>query len=552
MLSGEKLHKRKALIIEDNEMNREMLSEIIRTEFDCFFAENGKVGLELLKKYYRELSIIFLDVVMPVMDGYTFLEIVQQDSLLSTIPVIVTTASNNADEEEKCLNLGASDFVSKPYRPNVVLGRAKNIIKLHESVSTLSTIEINEQTSCYTMPAFYHHATACLKQGDSFDLLTAVISDYNVLNYIYESISVIEIIRYFAESFRKIWKSSIIACEGNKLYCLYSAKERLTETEFNEFFAKAIKNSPLPNISIKCGSAFDIDKLTPIHVWCDRVEMMAASIQNDVTKLIAYYNDFFEEKRIREQKMEAEFDFALANDEFVVYYQPKISTTSMKIVAAEALIRWIPQNKKIIAPGNFIPLFERGGLIFHLDEFVFKSVCQFQRRRLDAGLPVVPISVNLSRCSIFYNDILEKYKKIIQDAEIPLYLVPIELTETTTIEYTQIKDLLENFIRAGFSLHMDDFGSGYSSLSNLGSISFDVLKLDKGLVNQIGTNSGNIVIKHSILIAQELGMKVVAEGVEKNAQMDFLRSVGCNMIQGYIFSAPKDKKSFEEMLNNQT
>ena len=218
------------------------------------------------------------------------------------------------------------------------------------------------------------------------------------------------------------------------------------------------------------------------------------------------------------------------------------------MVGAEALIRWRGKDGNLISPAEFIPLFETDGLIPILDEYVFKKVCEYQKMRLEKGKIIVPISVNLSRASMFKKDFIKNYAKIANDMGISRSCVPIEITESMAVKSSSVKSFAEELINEGFSLHMDDFGAGYSSLASLQILRFDVIKLDKSLIDFIGTQSGESLIKHTVAFAKESGMKVVAEGVEKKEQLDFLRKINCDYIQGFYFAAPMPQKEFDKLL----
>jgi len=543
--------KRKALIVEDNDINAEILSIILNKEFEIYTAKNGEEGLKLLAEHYRELAIIFLDVYMPVCNGFEFLERIQNDELLNSIPVIITTASSDPEIEIKCLNLGASDFVTKPYNASVVLGRARGLIKLHESVATLSAVEVDKVTGYYTMAAFYHHAETMLRAcpDKTFDLILLDIPDFKIVNSAYGEKKGDLVLKYLAESCANYIPEALIARQVDKIFGLFPSEYRLTCEQLKEVGINTIKNAPVPNLQIKLGYYENIDKSYKITILCDRVQMAIDSIKQDITKSVAYYDDDLQKRRVRNQKMESEFESAIENGEFVVWFQPKVDVHTEKIIAAEALVRWIDKEGNMISPGEFIPLFEKDGLIHRLDEYVFNKVCNFQRERLSSGKKVVPVSVNLSRNSVYHIGTIDNYVEMVNESGISKDLVPIEITESATAAGQRIMNLADELKNAGFSLHMDDFGAGYSSLSSLGTISFDVLKLDKSLVDQIGSDRGNNVLKHTIMIAQELGMKVVAEGVEESNQISFLRLAGCNMIQGYYYSPPRNEAIFVEMLD---
>ena len=175
--------RRSILIVEDNELNRDMLCAMLEDRYYVFQAENGKEGLEVLQEHYRNISLIVLDVQMPVMNGYEFLKVVKDDDLLKEIPVIVATGSNDVEEEERCLELGATDFVIKPYKRNIVLKRISNIIRLRESASTLREVEYDDLTGIFTRQAFYHHAERVLRENPNIDFTLAIsdIQDFTLV-----------------------------------------------------------------------------------------------------------------------------------------------------------------------------------------------------------------------------------------------------------------------------------------------------------------------------------------------------------------------------------
>ena len=242
--------------------------------------------------------------------------------------------------------------------------------------------------------------------------------------------------------------------------------------------------------------------------------------------------------------MENEFDEAIRNEEFVVYLQPKYNVVTEEIAGAEALVRWKKKDGSMVSPGEFIPLYEKDGLIVRLDEYVFNKVCEIQKTLMRSGKKLIPISVNLSRASIHYENMILRYVHIVEENGIPFFAVPIELTETAALYNVQIKELTEKMVNAGFELHMDDFGSGYSSMTSLNQLPFDTLKLDKSLIDYIENSRGKEVIRHTIALAHSLGMQVLAEGVETASQVKILRELDCDEIQGFYYSRPVPWEEF--------
>lgn len=271
-------------------------------------------------------------------------------------------------------------------------------------------------------------------------------------------------------------------------------------------------------------------------------------VKGNKNKNWAFYDDINFEKMVEDKQLVDSFKSAIENNEFEIWYQPKYSANTSQMVGAEALVRWRKSDGTLIPPYRFIPIFEGNGMIVTLDEYVFRKVCEQQRQWQIEGKKAFPISVNVSRASLYFSDIVDKYKKIVSSCNISTKLVPLELTESATSNNSQIRGLIERFREAGFSLHLDDFGSGYSSLAMLNLIHFDVLKLDKSLVDSIGDKDGEKLVVYTIKLAKSMGMSITAEGVETKSQVEFLDKLECDEIQGYYFSKPLPVEDFDALL----
>lgn len=306
----------------------------------------------------------------------------------------------------------------------------------------------------------------------------------------------------------------------------------------------------VPQIALYCGiSKWEQGK--GLELAYSEAVAAKRKIKDDRSKVFEYFDEADTERMIREKNLEDSFENALDSHEFEIWYQPKFSPSSKRIVGAEALIRWRKGNE-LVSPLAFIPLLERNGKIRELDEYVFKNVCYQQKIWQTEGIKIVPVSVNLSRASMYYKSVVGKYNWIVTDAGINPKMVPIEITESAAINNSDVKIIANTFYRAGFSLHLDDFGSGYSSLSALNELHFDTLKIDKSLVDYIGNTNGDKLLEHTVSLALELGMHVTAEGVEYEWQNNYLRHIGCESIQGFLFSKPVQKDEFELLLKTNT
>ena len=263
-------------------------------------------------------------------------------------------------------------------------------------------------------------------------------------------------------------------------------------------------------------------------------------------KKICNYDDSFKENVLRETEMENRLDIALSSRAFQVYLQPKYALSDETIVGAEALVRWMDEAGHLISPGEFIPLFERTGSIVKLDLYMFERVCEIVRGWIDTQKPLVPISVNFSRLHLSNPNFVKELERITIRHQVPRQYIEIELTESTIFDNEEtLETLLEQLHSVGFTLSMDDFGTGYSSLGLLKNLPVDVIKIDRSFfVNSKYKTRAQSVIESVMQMAKKLSVDTVAEGVETKDQIDFLRRVGCDIVQGYYYAKPRPAEQF--------
>lgn len=550
--SGITTGKRKILVIEDNRLNRELLCDILSDRYDVLTAEDGNVGFELLEQNYHDLSVVLLDMQMPVCSGTEFLQRVREDIPLSSVPIIVITANDDADAELTCLNLGASDFIRKPYNADIVRGRIGNVIKLKESALTLAAVEHDELTGLYTEQAFLHYAKTIMKfKSDTpMHLVMAKIRDFKLIKNIYGTKKADEVLCYLASAYSNAAKHGLIARKGHSSFlCLFWGDDDTCSQKLEDIIRQVAENSPLKGLKVKYGVYKNIDTTLPISTLCDYAAMAEESIMENYDCDLAYYTEEMAHQRIYNQMIENAFESALEKQEFVVYYQPKVSIATEKVIGAEALVRWKKDGTYMISPGDFIPVYEKDGLIVKLDEYVFRKVCALQKRKLEEGAPLLPISVNLSRSSVLHQDIAERYIRIVQENGIPFSCVPIELTESAAIYNDRIKTTTGKLTDAGFILHIDDFGAGYSSLISLNQFPFSTLKIDKSLIDDVCQAKGKTLVEQVITLSKLLDMTVVAEGVETREQLDIIKALNCDAVQGFYYARPMPEDAFIEYVH---
>lgn len=264
----------------------------------------------------------------------------------------------------------------------------------------------------------------------------------------------------------------------------------------------------------------------------------------------AFYRDVDSDKMQYEKQLEEMFPQAIRNEEFEVWYQPKYDAKQAVIVGSEALVRWRTADGEMVSPGRFIPLFERNGMIMKLDEYMFRCVCRQQRQWLDEGRTVYPVSVNISRASLYRRNVEKHYCDILEEYNVPPHYIQIEVTESVMEANKEILGLLNRFRQMGIKILMDDFGTGYSSLAALSTQCFDTLKLDKTLIDHIGSRDGETILYHVIRMGQQMGLHITAEGVERKNQLDFLKNLDCDDIQGFYFAKPMPVAEYEKLMED--
>ena len=262
----------------------------------------------------------------------------------------------------------------------------------------------------------------------------------------------------------------------------------------------------------------------------------------------AFYDEIDHERIQQDEQLEERFEESLKAGDFEVWYQPKYSAASGEIVGSEALVRWRDKDGSMISPGRFIPLFEQNGMIAKLDEYMFRAVTRQQAKWKDEGRKIYPVSINLSRASLYYADVFERYQSILKESGIEPEYIQLEVTESAMERKKDIRVLLEQFRNMGIQILMDDFGTGYSSLATLNMRCFDTIKLDKFLIDHIGDKNGETLLCYIIDMGHQLELHITAEGVENPKQLEFLKQNKCDDIQGFLFARPMPFDQFEKLL----
>ena len=547
--------KRRLLVVDDEAVNRELLRIMLEEHFDLLFAENGREALAMMRDNAQRLSLVLLDLMMPEMDGFTLLEIAKKDDILRRIPIIVLTSERDA--EVKSLRLGAQDFIKKPYDlPEVILARIQRVIELSEDSDIIQKTERDELSGVLNTEFFYRYVEQfdLHHPGLEMDAISIDINRFRMVNELYGRAMGDEVLRRIGARLIDII-GRIGGIAGRKdgdeflLYCPHGVKP---ETIREMVLADFAEDEVLAKIRVRMGIYPEADTTMEPERRFDRAKEAADTVRDSFTSPIAFYDNRLHERDVLAERLIDSMDEALVTGQFKVFYQPKYNVQGEKptLCSAEALIRWKHPELGMISPGVFIPLFEKNGLIQKLDRWVWaEAMAQIRCWREKYGV-TIPVSVNVSRIDLFAPDFMDCLEALLTENRLNARDCYLEITESAyTNDSAQLIDVVKELRRRGYYIEMDDFGSGYSSLNMLSMLPIDALKLDMQFVRNMEADERSArMLELMIDIAKYLGVPVIAEGVETAAQVEALRRMGCDMIQGYYFSRPIPPEEFEKRI----
>lgn len=542
--------KRRILVVDDEAINRAILGEMLAEQYDVLYAETGAQALAAASEQQQTISLVLLDLILPDMNGLEVLKQLRRDAQLSRIPVIVMTSDREAEAE--CLAQGATDFISKPYPlPRVVLARVLRTIELFEDRDIIRTTERDHLTGLYNREFFYRY----VEQMDAYhrdtptDAMVVDISHFHMINERYGRAYGDQILRHVAARLEsEVAEDGGIACrqDGDTflLYCPH-------RTDYVDIMENALEGLG-GRVRLRMGVYAEVDKTLDAERRFDRAKMAADTVRNSFTRMVAIYDNALRESELFAEQLLEVFPKALKENQFKIFYQPKYSIRQEQPVLSgmEALVRWIHPSLGTVSPGVFIPLFESNGLVRQLDGYVWETAAAQIRDWKDRLGVSVPVSVNVSRVDMFDSDLVETMVSLIRRYDLKPEEFLLEITESVyTQDSEQIIRTVNRLKDAGFLIEMDDFGTGYSSLNMIATLPVDALKLDMQFVRNAFKGTRNTRMLELVIdIAESLGVPTVAEGVETAEQMLMLKSMGCDVVQGYYFCKPVPPEQFEQLL----
>lgn len=547
------------LVVDDDTINRMILMNILSPDYCVLEAENGYEALQVLNTHPGRIDAIILDLIMPVMDGFEFLKQCGESEEYCDIPIIVSTGAGYQEHETCCLELGAWDFIRKPYNAKVIRFRLKNALE-RSQLQILKKLQYLESydslTGLYRRDRFQRETRKLLNRypEKKFALVRLDIAKFQLVNSFFGINQGDEFLKSIAKMIQDYFCHKEQATFGRMradvfAMCIeYDSKQEL-EDMAQVFREKVRQILPEFDMIPVFGFYLIADHRMEVNDMYDYAKMASKQCKGNYIQNFAYYQDAMGQDVIKEQKIINMTRPALEQEKFVLYIQPKYDIQGNHIAGGEVLVRWKESDKGMISPGEFIPVFERNGFIMQLDYYVWEHACRLLRRWLDKGYQPMPISVNVSRVSVYNPNLVDMICDLVASYQIPPALFQLELTESayTTNPY-MIREAMKKLQERGFTILMDDFGSGYSSLNVLKDIAVDVLKIDMKFMEEaeIPGRSENILAS-VVNMAQQLKMPVIAEGVEKKSQVDFLKGIGCEYVQGFYFAKPMPSDEYEQL-----
>lgn len=433
--------------------------------------------------------------------------------------------------------------------------RHENTLRMVSGRGTDYQSVYDELTGVYNKQAFYEKTEEMLHDhaDKRFDLLRINIERFKVLNDLFGEATGDQLLRYIGGFLKEL---NLPLCVAGRLYadnfavCYEAGKgdsQRLISTMQIMADSFALNHRTVLSFGL-----YHVDDNTlPVSVMCDRANMALWKAKGSFRTPYCEYDEDMRQQILKEQRIINAMELAIENKEFAIYFQPKYSLANETIMGAEALVRWHSRDNGFISPGDFIPVFENNGFVYEVDKFIWEEACRYLRKWMNEGRDVKPVSVNVSRVDLYDKKLVDNLVGLCSKYDIPLGYLELEITESAyTEDPEQIIHVTKRLREAGFAILMDDFGSGYSSLSMLKDIQIDTLKLDMGFLKSSDHSAkGGNILTAMMQMAHSLKMQTVAEGVETREQVEFLKKIGCEYVQGFYFAKPMTAADFEKMIS---
>ncbi len=419
-------------------------------------------------------------------------------------------------------------------------------------------VETDGLTGLMNKEGFYRTGEEYLEKHNSQEvrLVYLNIENFKLVNDLFGVKAGDELLQFTGHELKKICDSTGSICsryEADHFVVLTTENTDAIEEEVDIFYDRIRQYHLNISVEISAGVYLIKDRNKSFRIMCDRAHLAAESIKKNHMTHVAVYDDTHRQKLIQEQMILGEMEKAIKEKQFKAYFQPKYDMRNDHIIGAEALVRWEHPEKGLLSPGVFIPILEKNGFISKLDLYIYEETCSFLKECMDTGMPLYPISVNLSRVGFYNPDLFDILCEIADRYHVPRKYLELEITETAyTSDSKSIFAVLEQLRKGGFHILMDDFGSGYSSLNMLKEAPIDEIKLDMRFLSADDPYGRAENILHMIIaMGNSMRLSVLAEGVETEKQKKMLQSFCCNKAQGYYYARPMKAQNYMELLKKE-
>ncbi|MBP5230586.1 MAG: EAL domain-containing protein [Clostridia bacterium] len=548
---------KRVLLIEDEAACRDGIMEALAGSYEVLTASTGAEAMDVLSSESGTVSLILLDLSLPDTDGTGLLQTFREDVSFRRIPVIVMTA--DVDAEAECLGIGAADCIPKPFpRREVIAARVRRTIELSDDRDLLRWTERDQLTGLYNRDFFYRYAALLDRRSKDrpMDAIILNVNHFHTLNDRFGRAYCDGVLKRIAETVRTVASDAGgLAGRGEAdaflLYCPHGLDYQAVLDAVSASAEKDEGEESRP-VRLRMGVYPEADRSIDVERRFARAKMASDDVRGNYAAPIGFYDRAMHEAEIRAEQLIDGFADAIRERQFVVYYQPKfdIRPEEPALCSAEALVRWRHPEFGLVSPGVFMPIFEKNGLIQELDHYVWRETAE-QIREWKNRLGVsVPVSINVSRMDLYDPDITSRLVELVRVNRLECEELILEVTESAyTDNPGPIIERVRHLRRLGFRIEMDDFGSGYSSLSMLATMPVDAMKLDQTFIqNAFRERKDTRLLEVMIEMAGLFGIPTIAEGVETAEQVLTLKTMGCDVIQGFYFSRPVPPEDFERFL----
>ena len=469
-------------------------------------------------------------------------------------PVILLCGELSEEEAGKWIGCGVSDIFQLPLPAAVMGKRVGSAVQLYCVTKSLHGQVTDKLTGLSNREAFYHFAKEMItkKPQDDYTVILSDIESFKRINERFGEKQGDSLLRYVGRTLSSLMNEDILFARysGDQFVGILrcpKGSEEFSEESINFMMQKFYENAPIAHFNVQFGVYEHVDKDLPISIMCDRALMALNTIKHQYGRNLGRYTPQLQLRFDNELKMLDSMEEAITEKQFQIYYQPKHDIKTSEIIGAEALVRWNHPAYGFLSPADFIPLFEKRGFITKMDTYIWNTVCSHLKDMLDQGLPVVPVSVNVSRMDLVTEGFVEKLSKPVHELGLDPKLLHLELTESVYMEESAVlAPITEQIKNKGFAIELDDFGSGFSSLGNIFRLPVDVIKLDISFIRNLEDHS--VMVEGLIRLMHDLNYVVIAEGVETDKQLEILSKMNCDAVQGYYFSKPLTLDGFRNYI----